>query len=203
MYDSENLVNPGKFEMVIGPVKSGKTKEINQRLKQAEEIYSMVFVPLVGNNVEQRIEINMHKYDAANETKGINEKDPGMILHDVNAKTKIVVIDNLHFFYKNLEEVIKELLSKNINVIGAGLDYDFRGRPFGNMNGFIAMVDCMERLKGKCEYKGCNAKSTRTQRFFKGKLAPYESPIRIRDTEYIVHEGRCIEHFKVPKKERK
>ena len=95
---------------------------------------------------------------------------------------------------------VEELLKKDVNVIMAGLDLDFRGEPFGQMSYLLTIADFVQKCTGICDYDGCKAVATRTQRLVNGRPASYYSPIILIGDQKEGYQCRCLKHHKVPDK---
>ena len=92
--------------------------------------------------------------------------------------------------------VARELVSRNVRVIVAGLDTDFRGEPFGSMPTLMAEAEDVLKLHAICMVCGDNA--SRTQRLVNGKPARYDEPIVIVGASEL-YEARCRQHHEVPR----
>lgn len=110
----------------------------------------------------------------------------------------LVVIDEAQFFSERIVEVVLNLLRKNINVIAAGLDLDFRGEPFGSMHKLMSIATDIHKLSGICQFQGCGKDATRTQRLVDGLPASYDSPIILVGDKKEGYECRCLAHHDVP-----
>ncbi len=195
-----SLINPGVFELYCGPMKSGKTGQLLLRLKVLDyaRIYDyMLFKPAVDtrtSDVTSRMGISR-------ECIAINEKNPEGLLERVNGSTRVVAIDEIQFFDSGIEKVIAQFVQRDINVLAAGLDLDFRGEPFGRMPNLLCMADRVYKIVGACDYKGCEEFSTRTQRLIDGKPASYHSPIIVIDGQKREkYECRCLRHHEIKDK---
>ncbi|MDP1710825.1 MAG: thymidine kinase, partial [candidate division WWE3 bacterium] len=94
-----------------------------------------------------------------------------------------IAIDEGQFFSvaddPDLFEVVRQFLSKGKRVIVAGLDLDFRGRPFGLVPALVVLAMALRgdvyHLKAVCSE--CGDPATMTQRFVDGQPARYDDPI--------------------------
>lgn len=71
--------------------------------------------------------------------------------------TRLLVIDEAQFFDKLFLNEVKRLLGRGIDVVAAGLDKDYRGRPFGLMPRLIEIADEKVHLKAACAACGAEA----------------------------------------------
>ncbi len=114
-----------------------------------------------------------------------------------------IAIDEGQFFSvaddPDLFEVIRQLLSKGKRVIVAGLDLDFRGRPFGLMPALVVLAMALGgdiyHLKAVCQV--CGAPATMTQRFVNGQPARYDDPIILPGGVEEGYQARCPAHHEV------
>lgn len=200
-----NYIHPGAFEIWYGPMKSGKTKEMMDRLDKIDFMKNTdyhVFRP----SIDTRCDKLQSRYSGkCYEATYIKHNSPINILNYLKAyqpDSKIIAIDEIQFFQGNIDKVVEQLLREDYYVMATGLNLDFRGEVFGKMGNLIAMADYPHALSGICEYKGCNHPSTRTQRLIDSKPAYYESPIvLVEGSGQETYETRCLEHHIVKHKE--
>lgn len=69
----------------------------------------------------------------------------------------VVGIDEAQFFDNEIVEVVEELALRGMRVIIAGLDIDFKGKPFGPMPALLAMAEYITKLHAICVKCGDNA----------------------------------------------
>ncbi len=192
-------LNPGKLEVYTGPMSSGKTRELINRIDKISHMNGYSFL-LVKPKIDTRDkDVKTRFGNLSFPCALINEKNPEEILRVVKKKDVLVAIDEAHFFNKKIVEVVKKLLQEEKNVLIAGLDLNFRGEVFGSMGDLLAMADEVYKLKAVCTYKGCNKAATRTQRFINGKPAHYNSPLVVIGAEKDGYFPRCTKHHFVPK----
>lgn len=199
----------GSFEIIIGPMFSGKTEELIRRLKRHEirRRHAHLFAPInskgrYGGEGEWRSLGGLSYGDVS----FVGEDDEGIIALVNETLTKgfdIIGIDEIQFFTLGNEEpplivdAIRLLNEHGIDIIAAGLNMDFRGEPFGKMGYLIAIADKITQLTAVCDI--CGKEAYYTQRLLNGKPAPYDSPlimIGARET----YQARCKDHHEVPNK---
>jgi thymidine kinase len=66
------------------------------------------------------------------------------------ADTAVVGIDEAQFFDDELPNVCKQLADRGVRVIAAGLDMDFKGKPFGPMPQLLAMAEYVTKVHAIC-----------------------------------------------------
>jgi thymidine kinase len=63
-------------------------------------------------------------------------------------------IDEAQFFDPGVVDIANELANQGIRVIAAGLDMDYRGRPFGPMPQLLAVAEFVTKLHAICTRTG-------------------------------------------------
>ncbi len=87
---------------------------------------------------------------------------PAEILPLVEKDTEVVGIDEGQFFDASLVEVADALANRGLRVIVAGLDQDYRGRPFEPMPQLMAVAEYVDKTLAVCMC--CGAPANRSQR---------------------------------------
>jgi thymidine kinase len=176
---------------------SGKSEELVRRLRR----YTIagLNVQVFNHSIDQRYAKDHIASHSQELWKAHGVATCEEILKHVQVDTDVVVIDEAQFFPEEIADCINNLLEKDIIVIVAGLDTDFRGEPFGVMPMLLALADGdVIKLKAVCAVcKQWNA--TRTQRILEnGDPAPYTDPL-IKVGAKDSYQARCREHHEVPK----
>jgi len=175
----------GEMQVIVGCMFSGKSTELIRRLAKAIEQGQQVqiFKPAVDTRYSTH-QIVSHDRSAlpAQALKSSLE-----ILHFIDENVDLVGIDEAQFFDQEIEKVLPILLLKGVKVILAGLDTDWRGRPFAAIPGILALADTVTKLKADCEV--CGQPANRSQR-----LVNSDQDILIGTSKY---EPRCLAHFSV------
>lgn len=200
---NHKLIKPGVFEVYYGAMKSGKTKALLDRIEQLSFLTNCD-VLIVKPKVDTRDTMLKSRFSNKQfESIVVDEKNPEEILKHITEKTVVVAIDEAQFFSSEIVSVVEQLQKRDINVIAAGLNTDFRGVPFGSMGHLLAMSDEAFALAGVCDVKGCNRPGARTQRLIDGEPAHFDSPVvLIEGSGEEVYETRCIKHHEVPGKKK-
>lgn len=164
---------------------SGKTEELIRRLRRAEIARQRVeiFKPTVDTRYSAS-EVVSHNENSIRST-AIDNSSTILLL---SGNIDVIGIDEAQFFDENLVEVCNKLADMGIRVIVAGLDMDFRGKPFGPMPGLMACAEFVTKVHAVCMQ--C------------GHIAHYSH--RFSETEKLVvlgekdsYEPLCRECFKV------
>ena len=183
-----------RFEMITGPMSCGKTEELLRRIKRAiiAKKKVKVFSPELdtranGDYIESR---NGMWLDA------VKVKTSQEVLHSVSNEDEVIAIDEMQFFDENIIEVVKKLMSAGKKIVGAGLDLDFKGEPFGYMPELLCLADRVDKLTAICMKCGSEY-GIRTQRLINGEPADKNSPlIMIGGDE--TYEARCLDCYELP-----
>jgi len=183
----------GRIEVICGSMFSGKSEELIRRVRRAEiaKQKTQVFKPRLDSRYGIT-SVNSHD-GRAREATAIDL--PNIILETLDADTTVVGIDEGQFFDSSLMEVCQTLASRDIRVIVAGLDVDFRGEPFGSMPDLIAQAETVDKLHAICVI--CGEEASRSQRLINGKPASYDDPVILVGAQEA-YEARCRHCHEVP-----
>ena len=145
-HTNNNDKDVGYLEIILGPMKSGKTSRIIQLYKQ----YTFCNIPCVVIN---------HSFDKRYHDSLLSTHDKIMIpclettqLIDIwsNHSDKHVFLINEGQFFDDLFEVVLDMLEKGKKVWVCGLDGDFRRNKFGKILDLIPYCDSVIKLKSLC-----------------------------------------------------
>ncbi|WP_313374675.1 thymidine kinase [Chishuiella sp.] len=141
----------GWIEVICGSMFSGKTEELIRRLKRAEFAKQRVeiFKPTVDTRYAER-EVVSHNQNSINSTP-VEYSSAILLLAD---DCDVVGIDEAQFFDEGIVEVANELANQGKRVIVAGLDMDFKGRPFGPMPNLLATAEYITKVHAICVRTG-------------------------------------------------
>ncbi len=144
----------GSIEVICGSMFSGKTEELIRRLRRAE------FAKLDVEIFKPKIDTRYH--DKAIISHDSNSIPSTPVAHSSNIlllgnATKVVGIDEAQFFDDELPEVCNKLANRGIRVIVAGLDMDFKGRPFGPRPALMAIAEHVTKVHAVCVRCGAPA----------------------------------------------
>lgn len=137
----------GWIEVICGSMFSGKTEELIRRLKRAEIAHQRVeiFKPEIDNRYDDE-DVVSHDENVIQSTA---VKSSGNILILAN-NAQVVGIDEAQFFDHELVNVCIQLASLGKRVVIAGLDMDYRGRPFGPMPSLMAVAEYVTKVHAIC-----------------------------------------------------
>ena len=122
--------NFGLIEVICGSMFSGKTEELIRRINSAKlaKFKTIVFKPRIDSRNEGDF-ITSHDNNKFEATVVVDENE---ILNTAK-KYHVIGIDEAQFFSSSLVDVCNNLANGGKRIIVAGLDMDFKGKPFGPM----------------------------------------------------------------------
>jgi thymidine kinase len=184
----------GSVEVICGSMFCGKTEELIRRLRRAEIAKQnvQVFKPCIDQRYDA-VRVTSH---AGMNFDAVSINTASEILKWLKANTTVVGIDEAQFLDEEIIAVVKKLADRDIRVIVAGLDLDFRGEPFGSMPVLISIAERVDKLQAICMV--CGEPASRTQRLVNGKAARYNDPVVIVGAAEL-YEARCRKHHEVPR----
>jgi thymidine kinase len=137
----------GGIEVICGSMFSGKTEELIRRINRARyaRLSVKVFKPLMDVRYDENDVVSHNAVAAASTPVDKPEKMLLLVGH-----AQVVGIDEAQFFDASLPDVCLTLANKGIRVIVAGLDMDFKGRPFGPMPALMAIAESVTKVHAVC-----------------------------------------------------
>jgi thymidine kinase len=137
----------GWIEVICGSMFSGKTEELIRRLKRAKiaNLKVEIFKPAVDTRYHEQ-KIVSHDENAIQSTPV--ETSTSILL--MAAEVDVIGIDEAQFFDDQLPEVCDQLAIRGVRVIVAGLDMDYKGKPFGQMPNLLAKAEYITKLHAIC-----------------------------------------------------
>ena len=137
----------GTIEVIAGSMFSGKTEELIRRLKRAKiaRLKVEIFKPAIDTRYSLA-EVVSHDENSILSTPVESSGNIMLLTGDVD----VIGIDEAQFFDTGLIEVVVTLANMGIRVIIAGLDMDFKGKPFGPIPGLMAVADHITKVHAIC-----------------------------------------------------
>ena len=137
----------GSIEVIAGSMFSGKTEELIRRLKRAKiaRLKVEIFKPAIDTRYSLA-EVVSHDENSILSTPVENSGNIMLLTGDVD----VIGIDEAQFFDSGLIDVSISLANMGIRVIIAGLDMDFKGKPFGPIPGLMAVADHITKVHAIC-----------------------------------------------------
>ena len=179
----------GWIEAIVGSMFSGKTQELIRRLKlstlakQKVQVFNSVLDDRYGTR-------HIISHDKTR-IPSIGVKDAGEILGLVRPETAVLGIDEVQFLGPKIISVCEALADSGRRVIAAGLDQDYRGRPFVVTAKLMAISEFVTKNLAVCSV--CAGPANRTQR-----LSVSKNLIEVGAQDK--YEARCRHCFQGPPK---
>ncbi len=143
--------NVGWIEVICGSMFSGKTEELIRRLRRAQiaKLNVKIFKPETDKRYSETSIVSHNK----NSLESIVVKNSAE-LYEKAQGVDVVGIDEAQFFDEGIVDVVNKLATEGARVIIAGLDMDYRGKPFGPMPYLLAIAEFVTKLHAICTRTG-------------------------------------------------
>ena len=141
----------GWIEVICGSMFSGKTEELIRRLKRAKIAGQVlhIYKPAVDTRYDEE-QVVSHDRNRVMATPVSSSADILNACPDCD----VIGIDEAQFFDGGLPEVCQQLALDGKRVIVAGLDMDFRGKPFGPIPDLLAVAEYITKVHAICGHCG-------------------------------------------------
>jgi len=141
----------GWIEVICGCMFSGKTEELIRRLNRALIARQKVeiFKPVLDKRYHHE-EIVSHNENSIRSTPVEFSNDILLLTGNCD----VVGIDEAQFFDDDIVEVCNSLANSGKRVIVAGLDMDYKGKPFGPMPNLLAIAEFVTKVHAICAQTG-------------------------------------------------
>lgn len=152
-------VDTGWIEVIVGSMYSGKTEELIRRLRRAQIARQTVgiFKPRIDDRYG-RDHIVSHSDQRIPSRSVGTARDILRHAHEA----QVIGIDEGQFLGRDLLRVCERLARAGKRVIVAGLDQDYRGRPFEPMPELLAVAEYITKTLAICMV--CGQPANRTYR---------------------------------------
>lgn len=170
----------GWIEVICGSMFSGKTEELIRRLRRVKiaNLKAEIFKPAIDTRYDE-VKLVSHDENKIHSTPVHHSKQ----ILELAKNVDVVGIDEAQFFDDDITAVCQQLALNGIRVIVAGLDMDFKGKPFGKMPDLLAIADYITKLHAICVICGNIAnisyrKTLNNDQVVLGELDVYEPRCR-------------------------
>lgn len=150
----------GWVEVICGPMFSGKSEELIRRVVRVDIARRkvQVFKPALDDRYADQ-EIVSHSRLSVS---AIPVEDSTELLRLVDDDTEVIGVDEAQFFDDGLVEVVESLAHAGRQVIVAGLDLDYLGRPFEPIPTLATRAEYVTKALAVCHR--CGEPANFTQR---------------------------------------
>ncbi|UKN00739.1 thymidine kinase [Paracrocinitomix mangrovi] len=133
---------------------SGKTtaliSQVQQLRNEGKDVF--VFKPQLDNRYADKSVVSHDKNKV--EAFAI---DKSVQILDYHLNADVVAVDEVQFFDDKIVEVLQKVANDGKDVIAAGLDMDYLGRPFGAIPALLTVADDVKKLNSVCTF--CSGKA--------------------------------------------
>ena len=171
----------GWIEVVCGSMFSGKTEELIRRVRLAQiaKQKTVIFKPRADDRYAER-QIVSHGDQRMDSIPIVHAEE---IQKRVGDDIEVVGIDEAQFFGMDLVAVCENLANRRKRVIVAGLDQDYRGRPFEPIPSLLSVAEFITKNLAICVKCGNPANRSQritgsTERIVVGAAEAYEARCR-------------------------
>lgn len=185
----------GWIEVVAGVMFSGKSEELQRRVRRA--LIARKRVQVFKSHLDARYG-GLHRVSShdGRMLDAVPVESAAQIGQRVDPQAQVIAVDEAQFLDGGIVPLATSLAERGRRVILAGIDTDFRGEPFGPMPTLMAVAEVVDKLHAICVL--CGNPASRTQRLIDGRPAPYDSPtIMVGGSES--YEARCRACHVVPR----
>ncbi len=152
-------MNPGRLEVICGPMFAGKTTLLQERVRQARDTGARAIVLKPCSDTRYATDAVVTHTGERLDAVAIASADE---LLAFAATHDLIAIDELHFFGSDAVAPLEALRRAGRRIIVAGCDLDHFGDLFAPFDTLIPLADELTRLTGVCA--SCGAPSTHSER---------------------------------------
>lgn len=165
---------------------SGKTEELIRRLRRAQIAKQEVsiFKPRIDTRYSPE-----HIVSHSDQSIVSHPVDDASEILTLGLEAQVIGVDEAQFFKPNLVDVCETLAGRGKRVIVAGLDQDYRGKPFEPIPQLLAVAEYITKTLAICVV--CGNPADRTQR----KTHQHD---RVVIGAKDIYEARCRRCFEPP-----
>ena len=178
---------PGRIEVIVGPMFSGKSEELIRRLKRARIARQRVAC------YKPDIDLRYHRTSIASHSSQTHEACTVTNVEHLKAallpqldEIDVIGIDEAQFFDATIIPLTVELVHLGKRILLAGLDTTFNAEPFGPIPALMAIADEVTKLSAVCMV--CGAPAIHTQRLGQSQELVLVGAAGL-------YEARCRTHF--------
>jgi thymidine kinase len=148
----DRRADQGWIEVIAGPMFSGKSEELIRRVTRYHlaRVPTQTFKPTLDTRYAETEVVSHSKMS----TKAIPVADSDELLRAVEDRTVIIGIDEGQFFDDGLVAVAELLAGAGKNLIIAGLDLDYLGRPFEPIPSLMLRAEYVTKSLAVCHRCG-------------------------------------------------
>jgi thymidine kinase len=176
----------GWIEIIAGGMFSGKSEELIRRLRRSVIARQrvQVFKPLIDDRFSTDEVVSRDD----RRLKAVAVVTSAELMARVEIGVQVVGIDEVQFFDPGIVDVCMQLADAGIRVVAAGLDQDFKRRPFGPMPALLAVAEEVSKMHAVCVR--CRGAAHYSQRVSGGN-----AQVEVGDSAYEARCRPCFEEY--------
>ena len=176
----------GWIEIIAGGMFSGKSEELIRRLRRSVIARQrvQVFKPILDDRFATDEVVSRDE----RRLKAMAVGTSAELLARVEIGVQVVGIDEIQFFDAGIVDVCMQLADAGIRVIAAGLDQDYKRRPFGPMPALLAVAEEVSKMHAVCVR--CRGAAHYSQRLSGG-----DAQVEVGDSSYEARCRGCFESY--------
>jgi len=182
----------GQITVICGSMFAGKTEELIRLARRA--LYAKKQVQVFKPAIDARYDETMVVTHMGVQHEAVPVRSVAELKSKIQPKTQVICIEEAQFFDEGLVDLAVDLADSGREVICAGLDQDFRRKPFGPMAALMAAADEVVKLRAIC--MKCGAPASHTYRQIEGKPAHKDDPVVLIGASEV-YEARCRRCFEL------
>jgi len=171
--------NTGWIEVICGCMFSGKTEELIRRIRRAQIAKQTVAIFKPRMDTRYSTEHIVSHSEQSLTSQAVDDAEEILAL---SGHAQVVGIDEAQFFKGDLVGVCETLANQGKRVVVAGLDQDYRGKPFDPIPHLLAVAEYITKTLAICVV--CGNPADRTQR-----KTPQQDRVLIGAKD--IYEARC------------
>jgi len=189
-HDGRMRNEPGRLEVIAGPMFAGKTEELLRRVRRA--VIAGRRVQVFAHVLDDRGQPGQIASHAGLDHPSLGVSSAHDIEGAVDADTDVVAIDEAQFFGSDLSGVVTRLAGRGAVVMVAGLDVTFDGLPFAPLPWLMALAERVDKLTAICTVCGTDA-------VYHTRVEPARAQATDPVAEHVggleKYQARCRHHF--------
>lgn len=176
----------GWIEIIAGGMFSGKSEELIRRMRRSVIARQrvQVFKPILDDRFATDEVVSRDE----RRLKAMAVGTSAELLARVEIGIQVVGIDEIQFFDEGIVDVCMQLADAGIRVIAAGLDQDYKRRPFGPMPALLAVAEEVSKMHAVCVR--CRGAAHYSQRLSGG-----DAQVEVGDSSYEARCRGCFESY--------
>ena len=178
--EEDPTLRAGSLTVISGSMFSGKTEELIRLSRRA--LYARRRVQVFKHALETRSEHDEIRSHNGVPHEAVPVGSSAELLERVDPTTDVVSVEEAQFFDAGIVETCRQLADGGYEVIVAGLDMDFLGKPFGPMPALMAVAEYVTKVHAVCVCCGEIAS-------YSFRVAASDDKILLGETD--AYEARC------------